>query len=78
MNMKLKDLAVGDRAVVAGFVNGARAYRQKLQSMGLIPGAELNVIRVAPLGDPVEIELKGFALSLRKGEADAFDVRKLS
>ncbi len=78
MNVKLKDLAVGDRAVVAGFVEGQKAYRQKLQSMGVIPGAEFNVVRVAPLGDPVEIEVRGFALSLRKSEADAFDVRKIS
>ncbi|PRY22579.1 ferrous iron transport protein A [Aliiruegeria haliotis] len=78
MDVKLKDLAVGDRAVVAGFVEGRKAYRQKLQSMGLIPGAEFDVVRVAPLGDPVEITVRGFALSLRKGEADAFDVRKVS
>ncbi|MDV7144467.1 FeoA family protein [Tropicimonas sp. TH_r6] len=78
MTVKLKDLAVGDRAVVVGFDSGDKGYRQKLQSMGVIPGAEFHVLRVAPLGDPVEIELKGFALSLRKGEADAFNVRKLS
>ena len=78
MTVKLKDLAVGDRAVVAGFAEGGRAYRQKLLSMGLTPGAEISVIRMAPLGDPVEIRVRGFALTLRKAEADALDMRKLA
>lgn len=43
-------------------------YRQKLLSMGMIPGATFSVLRVAPLGDPVMIEVKGFQLSLRKTE----------
>lgn len=77
MKMKLKDLAVGDRAFVVGFATVQKTYRQKLQSMGIIPGAEFSVVRLAPLGDPVEIELRGFALSLRKCEADAFDVGKV-
>ncbi len=77
MNVKLKDLAVGDRAVVAGFGDGAADYRRKLLSMGLTPGAELQVTRVAPLGDPVEIRVRGSSLSLRRTEADVLDVRKL-
>jgi ferrous iron transport protein A len=43
-------------------------YRQKLLSMGMIPGATFFVLRVAPLGDPIMIEVKGFQLSLRKSE----------
>lgn len=78
MNIKLKDLAVGETAIVAGFSDAAKAYRQKLQAMGLVPGAAFNVLRVAPLGDPVEIEVKGFALSLRKGEANALDLQRRS
>lgn len=75
--MKLKDLAVGERARVKGFDEGAAAYRRKLLSLGLTPGAELAVTRVAPMGDPVEIRVRGFALSLRKTEADALQVEKL-
>jgi ferrous iron transport protein A len=75
--MKLKDLAVGERARVMGFDEGAAAYRRKLLSLGLTPGAELAVTRVAPMGDPVEIRVRGFALSLRKTEADALQVEKL-
>ncbi len=78
MSVKLKELAVGERAVVAGFAEGAKAYRQKLLSMGLTPGAELSVTRIAPLGDPVEIRVRGFALSLRKAEADALNVNRVS
>ena len=78
MISKLKELAVGDHAVVAGFADGGQAYRQKLLSMGLTPGAEFQVTRVAPLGDPVEIRVRGFALSLRRAEADALNVRKIA
>ncbi|MCL4182572.1 MAG: ferrous iron transport protein A [Burkholderiaceae bacterium] len=75
--MRLKELRIGDRARVLGFTEGGKAYRRKLLSMGLTPGAELSVTRVAPMGDPVEIRVRGFALSLRKDEADALSVEKL-
>ncbi len=75
--MTLKELAIGDRARVTGFTEGGKAYRRKLLSMGLTPGAELSVTRVAPMGDPVEIRVRGFALSLRRDEADALTVEKL-
>lgn len=74
--MMLKDLAVGDRATLVGLAAGGKAYRRKLLSLGLTPGAELNVVRVAPMGDPVEIRVRGFSLSLRKDEADALSVEK--
>lgn len=79
--MTLKDLQVGDRAKVAGFLEpsstGGNAYRRKLLSMGLTPGAEVSVTRVAPMGDPVEIRVRGFALSVRREEAEAVSVEKL-
>jgi ferrous iron transport protein A len=65
---------VGDRARVLGFTEGGKAYRRKLLSMGLTPGVEIAVIRMAPMGDPVEIRVRGFALSLRKDEAEALQV----
>lgn len=74
----LKDLAVGDRGKVVGYDEGARAYRKKLLSMGLTPGAEFSVTRYAPMGDPVEIRVRGFALSVRKEEAAALLVEKQS
>jgi len=75
--MMLKDLAVGDRARVLGYGVSGGAYRRKLLSMGLTPGTELAVTRVAPMGDPVEIRVRGYALSLRKDEASALAVEKL-
>jgi ferrous iron transport protein A len=74
--MMLKDLLTGQRAKVLGFNEGSSAYRRKLLSMGLTPGAELSVTRVAPMGDPIEIRVRGFSLSLRKAEADALNVEK--
>lgn len=65
---QLRDLKVGDRAVVRG-LQGDRAIRRRLMDMGLVPGVEVKVSKVAPLGDPVDIEVKGYHLSLRKDEA---------
>lgn len=75
--MTLKELSIGDRAKVQGFNETGKAYRRKLLSMGLTPGTEFSLVRIAPLGDPVEILLRGYSLSLRKGEADALSVDKL-
>jgi ferrous iron transport protein A len=73
----LGQLQVGDRARVSGFTETGSGYRRKLLTMGLTPGAELKITRVAPMGDPVEIQVRGFSLSLRKEEAAAMNVEKL-
>ena len=67
----------GDRAEVLGFGAMPEAYRNRLLSMGLTPGTAFEVVRPAPLGDPVEILLRGFRLSLRRDEAAARRVRLL-
>ncbi len=77
MSDSLKDMAVGDTGRIAGFREGSRTYRKKLLSMGLTPGTEFSVIRYAPMGDPVEIQLRGFNLTLRKDEAEALLIEKL-
>jgi len=75
--LSLKDLAVGDQGKVVGYEEeGGRTYRKKLLAMGLTPGTEFSVTRCAPLGDPVEIKVRGFSLSLRKEEAAALQVEK--
>lgn len=76
MQYHLGQLAVGDKAVVSGFVDGKKQYRAKLLAMGLTKGIELELTRVAPLGDPLEITLRGFSLSLRKAEAAAVLVER--
>ena len=74
--MKLSELNVGQSAEVVGFGEASKGYRARLMSMGLTPGTRLTLKRVAPLGDPVEIEVRGFSLSLRKFEAEAVEVRR--
>ena len=74
----LKDMKAGDHGRVQGFDAGAPAYRRKLLSMGLTPGAEIQVVRVAPLGDPVELRVRGCSISLRKDEAAALLVEATS
>jgi ferrous iron transport protein A len=69
-----KHMAVGDAGHVMGFAEGGKAYRHKLLAMGLTPGTKFRITRVAPMGDPVEIEVRGFNLSLRKDEAAALQV----
>ncbi|MBN1627125.1 MAG: ferrous iron transport protein A [Deltaproteobacteria bacterium] len=72
----LKEMAPGDKGRVRGYTPGSSAYRKRLLAMGLTQGTEFTVKRVAPMGDPVEIEVRGFALSLRKDEASALMVDK--
>ena len=76
MEKSLADIAVGASGTVLGFTKGSNAARQKLLAMGLIKGTAFQVARVAPLGDPVEIRIRNFALSLRKDEARALLVRE--
>ncbi|HRX01766.1 MAG: ferrous iron transport protein A [Anaerolineales bacterium] len=64
----LTDLSPSDHAIIQE-VRGHGALRKRLLDMGVIPGAEIAVVRVAPLGDPVEYLVKGYHLSLRHSEA---------
>jgi ferrous iron transport protein A len=76
MKATLRDMAVGESGTVSGYVKGASAYREKLLAMGLTKGTQVKVERIAPMGDPVEIQVRGFALSLRKDEASALLVER--
>jgi Fe2+ transport system protein FeoA len=64
----LADLPAGASARVER-VEGSPAVVQRLQEMGLTPGVTVEVVRFAPLGDPMEIRLRGYLLSLRRGDA---------
>lgn len=75
--VKLRNAAIGSRLKIVGYEPVARDYKRKLLAMGLTPGTELLVKRHAPLGDPTEIEVRGFRLSLRKHEADALMVETI-
>jgi len=72
----LRALAEGARGRVLGFTAAPRPYLRRLLAMGLVPGTEFSVIRRAPLGDPIEIEVLGFHLSLRAHEAAVVRVRE--
>jgi ferrous iron transport protein A len=74
--MKLKKMKVGDSGTVLDFSTSDPHYRQKLLRMGLTRNAEFTVVRKAPFGGPIEIEVKGSRLVLRSDEADAFEVDK--
>ncbi len=73
MDKTLDELGVGEGAVVK-MIKGEIDIKRRLLDMGLVPGTELKVEKVAPLGDPIDIRLKGYHLSLRKHEARAVKV----
>ncbi len=77
MSTFLKALAVGDRGRIVGFDQAGGVYRKKLLAMGLTPGAEFSITRFAPMGDPVEIRIRGFSLTLRKNEASVLLIEKI-
>ncbi len=74
--MNLNELGVGQSAVI-DVVGGEGAMRMHFLSMGLIPGAEVKVVKRAPMGDPVELLVKGFALSLRADEAARIQIHPI-
>jgi ferrous iron transport protein A len=74
--MKLSELKVGDRGAVTS-VAAEPAIRRRLMDMGLIRGTEFQVLRFAPLGDPIEIGYKGLLLTMRLKEAENITVEKL-
>ena len=70
----LSQLAIGERGVVTA-VNGEGAVRRRLFDMGITPGAEVYLRKKAPLGDPIEIALRGYELTLRKAEAAQVEIK---
>lgn len=74
--MKLKQLKVGETGTVTGFSTADSAYRQKLLRMGLTRNAQFTVLRKAPLGGPIEIEVRGSRVVLRSDEANVLEVEK--
>ncbi|ABB24917.1 FeoA family protein [Pelodictyon luteolum] len=74
--MRLSELQVGDKAEVTGLKVDA-AVRRRIMDMGLIKGTRFKVLRVAPLGDPVEIFFKGLYLTMRISEAEGIMVERI-
>lgn len=69
MERSLKDLKPGDKAVIAR-VDGEGAVRRRLMDMGVTKGVEVLIRKVAPMGDPIEVNIRGYELTFRKSEAE--------
>ena len=69
----LKNVKIGKKAKVIK-VHGEGALRRRIMDMGITKGVEITVRRTAPLGDPIEVTVRGYQLSLRKADADMIEV----
>ena len=74
--MTLKELAVGKSAVIKS-VGGKGSLRQHFLDMGMIPGVEVTVVKLAPMGDPMELQIHGYELTLRLAEADQIEIEQI-
>ena len=73
--MTLGDAAVGSTVIVAK-IDGYDAYKRRIMDMGITKGTSIYVRKVAPLGDPVEITVRGYELSVRKNDAQCVLVKE--
>ncbi|MEN6411442.1 MAG: FeoA family protein [Veillonellales bacterium] len=73
MSKLLSHLQPGEKGIVAKVVGQGPVHR-RIIDMGVVPGAMIKVLKYAPLGDPMEIKVKGFNLSLRKTEAEMIQI----
>ncbi len=76
MDMLLSECKKGTRASVVG-VTGDPRIKQRLMVMGITPGVDIEVVKFAPLGDPMELDIRGYSLSIRKSEASTVIVKPL-
>lgn len=74
--MTLKELKVGQKGIVL-HLGGEGALRRRIMDMGITKGVEIYVEKLAPLGDPMEITVRGYELSLRKADAQMIEVKRL-
>ena len=72
--MKLSDLKPGDSAQIVA-VGGEGALRQHFLDMGMIPGAEVTVMKLAPMGDPMELRIHGYELAVRLADAEKIEIK---
>lgn len=69
----LRDVKVGDNATVVK-LHGEGAVKRRIMDMGITKGTEVHVRKVAPLGDPIEINVRGYELSIRKADAEMIEI----
>ena len=73
MSKTLKDLKPGQKGIVLN-LGKKGPVRKRLMDMGITPGVDVEVVKVAPLGDPIEVTVRGYELSLRKADAEIIEV----
>lgn len=71
--MTLKEVPIGSSVTIKK-LNGTGATKRRIMDMGLVKGVEVFVRKVAPLGDPIELTVRGYELSIRKADAELIDV----
>lgn len=71
--MTLAQVPAGQSATIA-YVGGERSFRRRLMELGLVPGTRVELIAIAPLGDPLELRVRGCSLSIRRSDADSVAV----
>jgi len=76
--MNLSNLKPGEQGRILKLDSSIGPIRRRLMDMGLIPGELIKVEKVAPMGDPIEVTIKGYKLSLRKGEARGIELEVAS
>jgi ferrous iron transport protein A len=72
--LTLDQLPFGQPAVITHLLPESIPFRRRLLAMGITPGSHITVIRTAPMGDPLEVKIRGFYLCLRRSEAQAISV----
>ena len=72
--MTLNEVPVGGVCTVAK-LNGTGKLRRRIMDMGITKGVEIKVVKIAPLGDPMELNVRGYELSIRKNEAESIEVQ---
>lgn len=75
--LTLDKLPFGQEAIITKLMPESSPFRRKLLAMGITPGCKISIIRSAPMGDPLEIKMRGFHLCLRRSEAAAISVMKV-
>ena len=73
--MTLNDLKIGQSVIITA-VGGEGALRLRLLDMGLIPKTRVRVQKVAPMGDPIQIQIRGYELTIRREDAQRIEIRK--
>lgn len=72
--MTLNEIPVGGVCTVTK-LNGTGKLRRRIMDMGITKGVEIKVVKIAPLGDPIELNVRGYELSIRKSEAESIEVQ---